>query len=76
MKTKSGNNEATLIELSFYFRLWTLPRNYFFESFVTMHLTLATGSVSVERPFPGKRFEKRRTIDSECTNDKENKYKM
>ena len=28
-----------------------------FESFVTMHLTLATGSVSVERPFPGKRFE-------------------
>ena len=51
-------------------------RENVFESFVTMHLTLATGSVSVERPFPGKRFEKRRTIDSECTNDKENKYKM
>ena len=47
-----------------------------FESFVTMHLTLATRSVSVERPFPGKRFEKRRTRDSECTNDKENKNKM
>ena len=29
MKTKSGNNEPTLIELSFYFRLWTLPRKCF-----------------------------------------------
>ena len=40
-------------------------RENIFESFVTMHLTLATRSVSVERPFPVKdlRNEEQETVN-------------